>query len=152
MWMRISDSGFTDSVARQSSLGRTSTARNEAINVRMVSEHLTPCAKSGHKADLAATVSRIGRIGFERCGDAVNQDGLDDRLIVEGSHRDFGRHRKHKVEIRRREQIDLTVGKPPIARCALTLGTMPIADSVERQWECVQSSKASTCPPSAAVQ
>ena len=86
--------------------------------------------KNGQEPDLTAEVPRIGGDDLERCGDGVEQDGIDDCLIVKGDLGDFGRHREHDVEVRHRQQIGLTVGEPPFARRALTLGTMPVAAGV----------------------
>ena len=120
------------SAAEPSPLGRKSAARDEAMNVRMMRECLTPSVKNGQEPDLAAEVPGIGSDGLERCRDGIKKDGIDHRLVVEGNLGDFGRHREHDVEIRHRQKIGLTVGKPPFARCTLALGAMPIATAVER--------------------
>ena len=97
------------------------------MNMWMMGECLAPCVKNGQEPDLAAEVSRVGRNGLERRGYGIEQDRIDHGLVVEGYRRDFGRHREHDVEIRHRQQIGLTIRKPPFARRALALGTMPVA-------------------------
>ena len=119
------------SAAEPSSIRGERAARNEAMNVRMMREHLTPCVKNGQEADLAAQMPGVGRDGLERRGDGVEQDRINDSLVVEGDLGDLGRHREHDMEIRHRQQVCLTVGKPSFARRALALGAVPIATAVE---------------------
>ena len=57
-----------------------SAAGDEAMDVRMMGERLAPCVKNGQEPDLTAEVPRIGGDGLERCGDGVEQDGMDDCL------------------------------------------------------------------------
>ena len=120
------------SAAEPSSIGSKSPARDEAMNVRMMGEHLTPGVKNGQEADLATQRSWIGSKGLERRGDGVEQDAIDYGLIVEGDLGDLGRHGEHDVEIGYRQQIGLTIGQPSFASRALALGAMPIAAAVER--------------------
>ena len=46
------------------SIGRESTARDEAVNVRMMGERLTPCVKDSQEPDLAAEVPGVGCNGL----------------------------------------------------------------------------------------
>ena len=65
-------------------IGRESAAGDEAMDVGMMGERLAPCVKNGQEPDLTAEVPRIGGDDLERCGDGVEQDGIDDCLIVKG--------------------------------------------------------------------
>jgi len=69
------------------------------MNVRMMGERLSPGMKNGEESDLAAEVLGIGGDDLERCGNGIEQDGIDDRLVVEGDLGDVGRHREHDVEV-----------------------------------------------------
>ncbi|MDB5723402.1 MAG: hypothetical protein JWQ16_156 [Novosphingobium sp.] len=92
----------------------------------MMSECLPPGVKNCQEPDLTAEVPGIGGAGLERCRDGVEQDGIDDRLVVEGYLGGFGRHREHDMEIGHRQQVGLTIGEPAFARRALALGAMPL--------------------------
>jgi len=111
-------------------VGREGAARDEAMDVRMMSECLAPCVQNGQEPDLAAEVPRVGGDGLERPGDGVEQDGIDHGLVVEGDPGDVGRHGEDDVEVRHRQQIGLTVGEPAVARRALALWTMPVAAGI----------------------
>ena len=100
------------------------------MDVRMMGERLAPCMKNGDEAELAAEMPGIGGDGLQRCGDGVEQDGVDHRLVLIGDRRDLGRHREHDVEIGHRQQIGLAGGEPLFARGALALGAMPVAAGV----------------------
>ena len=75
-------------------------SRNEAVDVRMMGERLSPCVENGEKADLAAEVPRIRGNGLERRRHRIEQDRIDDSLVVEGNLRGFRRHCEHDMEVR----------------------------------------------------
>lgn len=111
---------------------RERAAGHETVDMRVVGERLPPGVENGEEADLAAQMPRVGRNGLERRGHGIEQDRIDRGLVVEGYRRDFGRHREHDMEVWHRQQIGLTVRKPPFALGALALGTMPVAAGVIR--------------------
>ena len=63
----------------------------------------------------------------DRLGGRLEQDVVDDRLVLQRDGGNCCRHREDDVEIRHRQQLGLTIGKPLGASQALALRAVPVA-------------------------
>ena len=91
---------------------------------------LAPGMEHGEEADLGAEMLRIGGDRAQRLGRGPEQDCVDRRLVLE---RDLGRRRRqgeHDMEVRHRQQLGLTGGKPLDAGLPLALRAMPVVARV----------------------
>jgi hypothetical protein len=100
------------------------------MDVRVMGECLTPGMKDGDEAELAAQVPGVGGDSLQRCGHRVEQDGVDLALVLICDRCDLGRHREHDMEIGHWQEVCLSCFEPLVARCALTLGAMPVATGI----------------------
>jgi len=75
-------------LARDPSLAveRNAAAGDEAVNVGMVGERLSPCVQDGDETELGDKT--FGREDGERLGRRAHQQAIDDLLVVES---DLGR-------------------------------------------------------------
>ena len=90
----------------------------------------TPGVEHGGDADARAEVLRIGGDRQHRLRCRPEQQVVDQRLVVEGDVGDLGGQREHDVEVADRQQVGLALGQPGARRCALALGTVPVAAGV----------------------
>ena len=80
-------------------VGRDAAAGDDAVQMRMVVQRLPPGVQHRDRADLGAEVARVGGDAAQRLRRRAEQDGVDDRLVVE---RDLGGRRrqgKHDMEV-----------------------------------------------------
>ena len=91
---------------------------------------LTPSVENSDQAGLAPEMLWIGGDDADRLGGRLEKDVVDDCLVLQRNCCDRRRHREDDVEIRHRQQIGLTIGKPLGACQALALGAVPVAAAV----------------------
>src|SRR6516225_6376335 len=77
-------------------------------------------------ADMGPEVLRIGRDREKGVGCCSKQDAIDDRLVLISDIGNLLWQRKYHMEIRHRQQIGFTCGKPFARRCALALRAVSI--------------------------
>ena len=105
-------------------------AGDEAMNVRMVLQVLTPGVEHADEADLGAEMLGIGGDHVQRLGRGPEQDGVDRFLVLES---DLGGRRwqgEDDVETRRWQQLALPRDQPGGARWSLAFRAMPVAARV----------------------
>ena len=107
-------------------------AGNEAVDVGVMRERLSPGVKDGEETNLAAKMARIRGNGLQRRRHRIEQDRIDYGLVVEGDLCCFRRYREYDVEVRHWKKVCLAISKPLIARRSLALRTMPVATGVIR--------------------
>ena len=113
-----------------SSVGSEAAAWYDTVSVRMMRQGLAPGVENGDHAGLCAEVLWIGGDDADRLGGRLEQNVIDDCLVLQGDGGNCCRHREDDVEIRHRQQIGLTIGKPLGACQALALRAVPVAAAV----------------------
>lgn len=96
----------------------------------MVLQGLTPSMEDGGHTELSAEMLGGGRDGGECLGRAAEQNGIDDRLVLERNLSGRRRQGEGGVEVWHGKEFGLSLGKPLRARRALALRAMPIATGV----------------------
>jgi hypothetical protein len=72
----------------------------------------------------------IGGDRLHCLGGRPKQDVVDDRLVLQGDGGDRRRHREDQMEIRRRQQLGLAIGKPLGAGQAPAFRAVPVAAGI----------------------
>ena len=93
---------------------------------------LTPGVQDRDEADLRAQMLRIRRDRAQGLGGGLEQDVVDHRLVLVADRGDRLGQREDDVEILDRQQFSLPVFQPLHACHRLTLRTVAIAATVER--------------------
>jgi hypothetical protein len=96
----------------------------------MMSEGLAPGVKNGDHAGFAAEVPRVGANHADGLGGRFKQDVIDDRLVLERDRGDRRRYCEYNMEVRHRQQIGATIGKPLRASQPLALWAVPITATI----------------------
>ncbi len=78
---RQEEPGTSGNPAR--SIGRDATAGNDAMEMWVMSQRLTPRMQNGETADLRAKPARVRRQRCHRCRSRPEQDRVDDPLVLE---------------------------------------------------------------------
>jgi len=71
-------------------------------------------------------VLRVSRDRHHRLRCRAEQQIVDDRLVLPGDVRDFGRQREDDMEVADRQQLGFALGQPDAGSSALALGAVPI--------------------------
>ena len=111
-------------------VGRWSTARHDAMDMRVMLQGLTPGVEHSDKTDLGAEVLPVASDPAQRLRRRPEQDRVDRLLVLEG---DLGRRRwdcEDDVEIRDRQELGLPGRQPRGAGAALALRAMPVAAGI----------------------
>ena len=98
--------------------------------MRVMQQGLAPGVQHGDNAELGAEMAGVGGDDAQCLGRRPEQNGVDQRLVLEGDLGDRGRQGEDDVEIRRRQQLGLAGGKPLGAGLALALRAVPVATGV----------------------
>jgi len=98
------------------------------MNMRMMRERLPPGVKDGEQTDFGAKT--FGGEPDRRLGRGAHQQGIDERLVLEGDLGGGGRQGEDEVEIGNRQQFGLARGEPCRPRRPLAFWTMPVAARV----------------------
>ena len=91
---------------------------HNAMHVRMAHQRLPPDVQHHGGADLGAEVSRVGGDRLERLGGGLEQQGIDDRLVLEGDGRDRRRQGEDDVEMLDRQPVGGPHIEPRACRAA----------------------------------
>src|SRR5580704_5954931 len=96
-----------------------SSAGNDAMQMRMKMQVLTPGVQHGKKADRGAEVS------------GLKQNGVNLSLVLKRQAADLLRKSEHDVEVRNGQELRLPLGEPLGAGRGLALGATAVATRVE---------------------
>src|ERR1700681_3836147 len=125
---RQEEAGATSDPA--AAVERRSAAGNDAMDVRMMLQGLTPGVENHGHAELGAEMPGISRNGGERLGGRAEQDRIDRGLVLERDLADRRRQREDEMEVRGRQQLGLPLREPLGPRQPLAFGTVTIAARV----------------------
>lgn len=78
----------------------------------------------------------VGGNEAQRLGGCPKQDGVDDRLVLEGYGCNLGGQREDHVEIRHRQKVARPRFEPVARGRTLTLGAMPVAAGIIGDTDC----------------
>ncbi len=111
-------------------------AGDEAMQVQMLREILSPVCSIAVIADRAAEVPRISPEGEQRVGRRAEQQRVDHARIALREGVERVRQGEDDVEVRNRQQVGLARRQPPFLGERLTLRAMAIATGVvgDRAW------------------
>ena len=111
---------------------RKATGGNDAMNVGMNAEFLTPGMQHAEETDLCTEVSRIARDCQKCLRTGVEQEIIDGLLILQSEWCQFTRKREDYMHVGCREKFPAALFQPTIARLRLTLRAVPVAAGVIR--------------------
>lgn len=94
------------------SVGGEATARDDTVQMRMMSQGLTPGVQDSDTADPGTEAMRIRRQRRHRLCGGLEQDRVDVPLVLESDRRDRLRQCEDDVEIGNRQQFGLTRSEP----------------------------------------
>ena len=103
---------------------------DDAVDVRMMVQILTPCVEHGKEADLSTEVLRVSCNSEKSLRNSTEQKPIDESLVIEGQSAEAIRERKHHVEIGHTKELFLPCVKPLGPGSCLALGAMAIATGV----------------------
>src|SRR5580700_5452206 len=107
-------------------VGGEAAAGNDAMQVRMKMQVLTPSVQHGKEADGSTKVPGVGGDGEESFRSSLKQDGIDLSWILKCQATDLPWKSERDVEVRNGQQLRLPVGEPLGASGSLALGTVAI--------------------------
>jgi hypothetical protein len=113
-----------------SPIDRETAARDDAVQMWMMDESLSPGVQHCEEADLCAEMCGVGGDGAKRLGRSAEEDAVDHRFVGSGDDRDLAGDGEHDVEVRRVEQFGLAVLDPRRAGERLAGRAMAIAAAV----------------------
>lgn len=105
-------------------------AGNDAMEMRMVMEGLSPGVQNGETGDLRPEMFRVSAEGQQGLRNGAKEHPVDDAAILKRERRELLRNGEHHVEVLHIEQFLLTRLEPVGSSRPLTLRTMPIAARV----------------------
>ena len=80
-------------------VGRESSAGNDAMEVRMVEQVLSPGVKYGEESDFGTQVLRIGGDDAQCLGCGTEKEAVDNPFVVKGNGGDLFGQREDEMEI-----------------------------------------------------
>jgi hypothetical protein len=110
-------------------LGETSFG-NEAMNVGMVVECLSPGMEDGEEAEAGSEMCGISA-DLEQClGGGSEEEIVDDALVLKSDRAEVLRQGEYDVEVSARKKIPLAIGEPAGLGRGLTFGAVAVATRV----------------------
>src|SRR5438132_7353108 len=111
-------------------IGREPARWDDAVNVRMEKQVLSPGMQNADDADLRAQMFGIGR-DFQQCLRAGSeQQVVEHGRIVQGQYIEFVWRGEHDMEVGGGEKLAFAGSKPALARLRLALRAVPVAARV----------------------
>ena len=107
---------------------------NDAVNVGMQEQVLSPGVQDADHADLGSQVFRIGCDLQQGLCAGGEQQIVKQTRVLQGQHIEFVRHGEHDMEVAGGQEFALAGRQPALARLRLTLGAVPISDTSCRRW------------------
>ena len=100
---------------------------NDAMDMRMNFELLTPCMQHAEEANFRTEVSRVAS-DFQKCfGTGTEQEIVEHTLVLQNQWRQPVGQREDDVQVACREQFSSTRSDPPFSSARLTLWAVPIS-------------------------
>src|ERR1700733_9954524 len=100
--------------------------RNDAMNVRVMLQILSPRMKHAEKADLRSQVFRISRDLDQRFSARPEQKVVKSLLVLQCQRGQVMRKREDYMKVRNFQQVFSTFSQPLLAGVGLTLRAVPI--------------------------
>lgn len=113
-------------------IGTESATWDHTMQMGVMQQILSPGMQNGDEADLTRQVLGIGRDRAQGLGGGVKQDLVDHGLVLVRDRGDLLGQCEDHVEIVDGNEVGLTVFQPLRAHQGLTLRTVPIAATIER--------------------
>src|SRR3984893_11157539 len=110
---------------------RAPAAGDDAMQMGMMQQSLTPSVQHGEEADLRAQVFGIGSDGAQGFGRRTEENAVDGCLVLIGNAGNLFRQRQDHVKILRVEKLGATVVQPLRPGERLALRTVPVPTTVE---------------------
>ena len=111
-------------------IGRESTRRHDAVDMRVADQGLAPRVEDAQDADLRAEMPRVGRHLAERRRARLKEPRVQAGAIPIGQRQERMRQREDDVHVRYVEQLVLARGEPALPRLGLALRAVAIATRV----------------------
>src|ERR1700680_575065 len=108
-------------------VGSDAAAGNDAVEMRMVMQILSPGVKHRHEADPRAQMFGVGGDLQEGFGRGAKEHAVNNPLVLEGQGSDHLRQREDDVKVLDRQQLSGGLFEPRRAGCTLALRAMAIA-------------------------
>jgi hypothetical protein len=113
-------------------IGGESTCRNDAVDMRMEQQVLSPCVEDGKHADVGAEPFGVACNFDQGLGCRCEQQIVEDTRTGQGEDVEFVRDGKHGMEVAGGQQFLLAVFDPALAGSGLALRAVPVTAGVER--------------------
>ena len=111
-------------------VGGDTAPRDNAMDMRVMVEVLSPSMEDSEHAHPRAKVLRISRGDPDRLRSRFEKNAVDDSFVVERDLGDLGREGEDDVEIRDRQELFLAISEPLSPGQSLTLRTVTVAARV----------------------
>ena len=107
---------------------RSETAgRNDAVDMRMKLQALSPTVEHAEEADLGTEVSRIAGDLKQGLGAGMEEQVVDEPFVLQRERGQFPRQSEHGMDVARGQQFPLARLEPASARVALASWAMAIS-------------------------
>ncbi len=113
-------------------IGRESAGGNDAMNMRVSFELLTPGVQHTEEADFGTEMLGIASDFQKGFRTAAKQEIIEDLLVLQHQRGQMTGKRENHMDVASREQFLATRFDPTVAGSRLTLWTMPVATAVIR--------------------
>src|SRR5437016_6306213 len=109
---------------------RESACGNDAVNVGMQEQVLSPSMQDADHADLGAQVFAIDGDLEQGLCTGGEQQVVEQTRVLQGQHIEFVRHSEHNMEVAGGQEFAFASRQPALARLRLALGAVPISARV----------------------
>src|SRR5260370_14128604 len=113
-------------------IGRESAGGNDAMNMGMSFEFLTPGVQHAEEADLCTEMLGIASDFQKGFRTTAKQEIVEDLLVLQDQRGQMTGKREDHMDVASREQLLATRFDPTVAGSRLTLWTMPVAAAAVR--------------------
>ena len=100
---------------------------NDAVDMRMKLQALSPAVEHAEEADLGAEVSRIAGDFEQGLSTGVKKQVVDGPFVLQCERRQFARQSEHGMDVASGQQFPLARLEPAHARVALASRAVPVA-------------------------
>ena len=111
-------------------LRRETSSRDQAVNVGMMEQVLTPGMQDRKESNLGAEVVWIASYLLQGLRTGAEQEVIEDLLVLQRQRGELVRQSKDNVDIGDGQKFSLPSHNPLVASAALTLGAMAVTAAV----------------------
>ena len=112
-------------------VGRESTGRNDAVDMGMSQEILSPRMQDRKEANVCPQVTRISGYLEQGLRTGAEQEVIENLLVLQRQWGELVRQSKDNVDIGDGQKFTLPSHNPLVASATLTLGAMAIATTIK---------------------